>query len=96
MASGHYERRHLSGEIIFVLYSTIKEAKILNIITDISICTEINENSLMETLTISTPKELEQLKKKYPTVNWNKVMKQALLKKLEQLKQFEQFQKRGD
>jgi len=50
----------------------------------------------METLTISTPKELEQLKKKYPTVNWNKVMKQALLKKLEQLKQFEQFQKRGD
>lgn len=49
----------------------------------------------MATLTISTPKELQELKKKYPKVNWNEVMKQGIIKRLQELKKFEELQKRG-
>ena len=49
----------------------------------------------MATLTISTPKELEVLKKKYPKVDWNEVMKQGIFKRLQELKKFEELQKRG-
>jgi len=50
----------------------------------------------MATLTISTPKELETLKKKYPKIDWNEVMKQGILKRLQELQKFEKLQKRGD
>ena len=50
----------------------------------------------MATFTISAPKELEEFKKKYPTINWNEVMKQGILNKLEELKKFEELKKRGE
>ncbi len=50
----------------------------------------------MATFTISAPKELEELKKKYPDVNWNEVMKRGILKRLEELKKFEELKARGE
>ena len=64
-------------------------------ITNLSIYTDISECIVMATFTISAPKELRTLKEKYPTVNWNEVMKQGLLKRLRQLQKFEQLQKKG-
>ena len=49
----------------------------------------------MATFTISAPKELERLKKEYPTINWNEVIKRGILKRLEELKKFEELKKRG-
>ena len=49
----------------------------------------------MATFTISAPKELERLKKKYPTINWNEVIKRGILKRLEELKKFEELKKKG-
>lgn len=50
----------------------------------------------MATLTISAPKELERLKKEYPDVNWNEVMKRGILRRLEELKRFEELKERGE
>lgn len=49
----------------------------------------------MATFTISAPKELEELKRKFPEVNWNSVMKAGILKRLEELKKFEELKRRG-
>jgi len=49
----------------------------------------------MATFTISAPKELERLRKEYPEVNWNEVMKQGILKRLAELKKFEELKKKG-
>ena len=62
---------------------------------DIIIYTEFNGGTKMATFTVSAPKELEELKKKYPTINWNEVAKQGILKKLEELKKFEELKKKG-
>ena len=40
-------------------------------------------------------KELEKLKKEYPTINWNEVIKRGILRRLEELKKFEELKKRG-
>ena len=50
----------------------------------------------MATFTISAPKELERLKREYPEINWNEVMKQGILKRLEELKKFEELKARGE
>ena len=49
----------------------------------------------MATFTISAPKELEGLRKRFPLVNWNEVMKQGILKRLEELEKFEELKKKG-
>jgi hypothetical protein len=49
----------------------------------------------MATITISAPKELEKLKEEFPEVNWNEVMKRGILKRLEELRKFEQLRERG-
>ncbi len=48
----------------------------------------------MATLTISVP-ELDRLRKEYPEVNWNEVMKRGILKRLEELKKFEELKSKG-
>ena len=50
----------------------------------------------MATFTVSAPKELEELRKKFPEVDWNEVMKQGILRRLEELKKFEELKKRGE
>lgn len=49
----------------------------------------------MATFTISAPKELKRLRKEYPEVNWNEVMKRGILKRLEELKKFEELKNKG-
>ena len=49
----------------------------------------------MATFTISAPKELEEFKRKYPEVNWNEVMKRGILKRLKELKKFEELKAKG-
>lgn len=70
------------------------EPKDLYTSTDFCVYTELTGDK-MATLTISAPKELEELKRKYPTTDWNEVMKQGILKRLEELKKFEELKKRG-
>ncbi len=50
----------------------------------------------MATFTISVPKEFEELKKKYPKIDWNEVIKQGILQRLKELKKFEELKKRGE
>ena len=50
----------------------------------------------MAILTISAPQELNELKKKYPTVDWNEVIKQGILRRLEELKKFEDEYKKAE
>ena len=50
----------------------------------------------MATLTISSPKELEALKKEFPEVDWNEVMKRGILKRLGEIKKFEELQNKGE
>ncbi|MBI2137764.1 hypothetical protein HYU12_04575 [Candidatus Woesearchaeota archaeon] len=50
----------------------------------------------MATVTISLPKEFEGIKLRFPDVNWNEVLKRGILKKLENLKKFEQSKEQGE
>ena len=43
----------------------------------------------MATLTISAPKELNKIRKQFPKIDWNEVMKIGILNRLKELKQFE-------
>ena len=49
----------------------------------------------MTTITLSLPKEFEEAKKKFPEVDWNEVIKRGVLKRLEELKKFEELKNRG-
>ncbi len=49
----------------------------------------------MPTITLSLPKEFEVAKKRFPDVDWNEVLKDGILKKLEQLEKFEELVKKG-
>ncbi len=66
------------------------ESKDLYIFTDFCVYT----GDIMATFTISAPKELERLRKEYPEINWNEVMKRGILKRLEELKKFEALKTR--
>ena len=48
----------------------------------------------MATITVHVP-ELDRLRKEHPEVNWNEVMKRGILKRLEELKKFEELKKKG-
>ena len=50
----------------------------------------------MATLTISLPKGFEQAKKRFPHINWNEVLKRGIVKRVEELKKFEELKKRGE
>lgn len=44
----------------------------------------------MATITISLPKEFDEIKRKFPEINWNEVLKRAIIKrmiKIEKLKE---------
>jgi len=49
----------------------------------------------MSTITLSLPKEFEEAKKKFPEVNWNELLKAGILKRLTELKRFEELKKKG-
>lgn len=42
------------------------------------------------------PDEFEKAKSKFPEVDWNEVIKQGILKRLGELKKFEELKKRGE
>lgn len=50
----------------------------------------------MAIFTISAPRELQDLRKKYPSVDWNEVMKIGILKRLRELQSLEKLKKRGE
>ena len=50
----------------------------------------------MATLTVSLPEKFEQAKKRFPYINWNEVLKRGILKRLEELKKFEELKQRGE
>ena len=50
----------------------------------------------MATITVSLPDEFKRAKSKFPEVDWNEVIKQGILKRLEELKKFEELKKRGE
>ena len=49
----------------------------------------------MATITLSTSKEFDEMRKKFPEINWNAVMKRGILKRLAELKKFEELKKKG-
>jgi len=55
----------------------------------------IDISTTMATFTISSPKELERLRKKHPEIDWNEVMKQGILRRLKELQKFEELKKKG-
>lgn len=50
----------------------------------------------MTTITLSLPKEFEEAKSKFPEVDWNEVIKRGVLKRLNELKKFEELKSRGE
>jgi len=70
------------------------ETKDLNKCVDFSVYTEFDGGTKMATLTLSVP-GYEEAKKKFPEVNWNEVLKAGLLRRLEELKQFEALKNEG-
>ncbi len=49
----------------------------------------------MATITISVPEKLNDLKKRFPDTDWNEVLKRGILKRLEELKKFEELKSKG-
>ncbi len=49
----------------------------------------------MATITISMPDRFNKVKKEFPEINWNEVMKAGILKRLDELKKFEKLKARG-
>ncbi len=49
----------------------------------------------MATITISVPEKYNELRRKYPDVDWNEVLKRGILKRLEELKKFEELKRKG-
>lgn len=71
------------------------QKKDLNTNNVFSALTDISINTKMATITISMPKEFEETKKRFPKVNWNEVLKAGILKRLEELKKFEELKTGG-
>jgi len=64
----------------------------------LNICTDFNvymKKEKMVTFTLSMPKEYDEVKKKYPEVNWNRIIKEGVLRRLEELKKFEELKRKG-
>ena len=49
----------------------------------------------MATITISLPKEFEEIKRKFPEINWNEVLKAAIIKKLKEIEKFQRMIEKG-
>ncbi len=49
----------------------------------------------MATITVSSPKGFEDAKKRFPETNWNEVLKAGILKRLGELKKFEELKRKG-
>ncbi len=50
----------------------------------------------MATITLSMPKRYVTAKKEFPEVNWNEVMKASIIKRLHEVKKFEDLKRRGE
>ncbi len=50
----------------------------------------------MATITLSMPERFNEAKKKFPLVDWNEVVKQGVLKRLEEMKKFRELKRRGE
>ena len=73
-------------------FSSFAKTKGLNTCTDLAVCTELGAGLKMPTITLSMPEEFEKAKKKYSQVNWNELIKQGIIKKLEE---FEKLKEEG-
>jgi len=49
----------------------------------------------MASLTVSMPDRFNEIKKEFPDIKWNEVMKAGILKRLDELRKFEEFKHRG-
>ncbi len=49
----------------------------------------------MAKITVSMPDRFNRIKKEFPEINWNEVMKAGILKRLDELKKFEELKTRG-
>ncbi len=50
----------------------------------------------MATITLSLPREFEEIKARFPYTDWNEVIKRGILKRLEELKKLETLKNRGE
>ncbi len=48
----------------------------------------------MATITISVPESLDEVKRRFPKIDWNEVLKRGVIKRLEELKRFEKLKER--
>jgi hypothetical protein len=49
----------------------------------------------MGKITLNMPESFRELKRKYPKVNWNAVIKRGVLKRLEELQKFQKLKAKG-
>ena len=49
----------------------------------------------MATITVSIPDRFNRIKKEFPEINLNEIMKAGILKRLDELKKFEELKTRG-
>ncbi|MDO9517600.1 MAG: hypothetical protein Q7J10_06060 [Methanosarcinaceae archaeon] len=49
----------------------------------------------MSTITVSMPSIFNKTKAEFPDINWNEVMKAGILKRLNELKRFEELKNEG-
>ena len=49
----------------------------------------------MATITVSLPSKFNKTKTEFPDINWNEVMKAGILKRLNELKRFEELKNEG-
>lgn len=50
----------------------------------------------MATITLLMPKKFETIKERFPDIDWNEVIKRGVIKKLEELKKFEELKDKGE
>ena len=54
-------------------------------------CTIYYCGDSMASLTVSMPDRFNEIKKEFPDIKWNEVMKAGILKRLDELRKFEEF-----
>ena len=50
----------------------------------------------MATITISLPEEFNEIRKKFPEINWNEVLKRAIIKRLREIEKIRKTNEKGE
>ncbi len=50
----------------------------------------------MATITISLPEEFNEIRKKFPEINWNEVLKMAIIKRLIKIEKIKELNEKGE